>query len=85
MSVFEFDKSLLERLEESAIVLQCKGAAVPASEVRSEWSYHVELLIEPAGKCSIQYFLRPIILQCVPLQAGKRCGKFHEQFVRIWA
>lgn len=50
MSVFEFDKSLLERLDESAVVLQCKGAAVSASEVRSEWSYHVELLIEPVGK-----------------------------------
>lgn len=49
MNVFEFDKSLLDRLEESAVVLQCKGAAVPASEVRSEWSYLVELQIEPAG------------------------------------
>lgn len=50
MNVFEFDKSLLERLQESENVLHCKDAAVPASEVRSEWCYHIELQIEPAGK-----------------------------------
>lgn len=50
MNVFEFDKSLLERLQESENVLHCKDVAVPASEVRSEWCYHVELQIEPAGK-----------------------------------
>lgn len=49
MSVFEFDKSLLVRLEESTNVLQCKNGPVPASEVRNEWAYHVELQIEPAG------------------------------------
>lgn len=58
MSVFEFDKSLLLRLDESAVVLQCKGAAVPASEVRSEWAYHIELLIEPAGEKHIVYSLK---------------------------
>lgn len=49
MSVYEFEKSLLVRLEESTNVLQCKSVAVPASEVRDEWAYHVELQIEPAG------------------------------------
>lgn len=50
MSVYEFEKSLLVRLEESTNVLQCKSVAVPASEVRDEWAYHVELQIEPAGR-----------------------------------
>lgn len=50
MSVYEFEKSLLVRLEESTNVLQCRDEAVPASEVRSEWAYHVELQIEPAGR-----------------------------------
>lgn len=49
MSVFEFEKSLLTRLEESTDVLQCKNEPVPASQVRAEWAYHVELQIEPAG------------------------------------
>lgn len=50
MDVFEFEKSLLERMEESHNVLQCKGSPVPASDVREEWACHVELKIEPAGK-----------------------------------
>lgn len=50
MNVYEFEKSLLKRMEESRNVLQCKGAPVPASEVREEWACHVELIIEPAGK-----------------------------------
>lgn len=49
MSVFEFEKSLLTRLEESTDVLQCKNEPVPASQVRAEWAYHIELQIEPAG------------------------------------
>lgn len=55
MSVYEFEKSLLVRLEESTNVLQCKSVAVPASEVRDEWAYHVELQIEPAGEFSILF------------------------------
>lgn len=49
MDVYEFEKSLLERMEESINVLQCKGSPVPAAEVREEWACHVELKIEPAG------------------------------------
>lgn len=50
MNVYEFEKSLLERMEESCGVLQCKGSPVTATEVREEWACHVELKIEPAGK-----------------------------------
>lgn len=50
MNVYEFEKTLLERMEESHNVLQCKGAPVPASDVREEWACHVELKIEPAGE-----------------------------------
>lgn len=48
---FHFDKSLLTRLQECRDVLQpaSDSAAVPASRVRSEWAYFVELQIEPAG------------------------------------
>lgn len=51
MNVYEFEKSLLQRMEESCNVLQCKGSPVPASDVREEWACHVELKIEPAGEC----------------------------------
>lgn len=57
MSVYEFEKSLLVRLEESTNVLQCRDEAVPASEVRSEWAYHVELQIEPAGRFFKKFYL----------------------------
>ncbi|XP_067621875.1 protein nessun dorma [Eurosta solidaginis] len=49
MDVFEFDKCLLDRLEESMNVLSWKDEIIPASQVRSEWSYYIELQIEPAG------------------------------------
>lgn len=49
MNVFEFEKSLLTRLEESCNVLQCKDSPVSALDVRDEWACHVELKIEPAG------------------------------------
>lgn len=61
MNVFEFEKSLLERLQESENVLRCKNAPVPASEVRSEWAYHIELQIEPAGK----FKTKLNIFQCI--------------------
>lgn len=54
MNVYEFEKTLLERMEESRNVLKCKGSPVSASEVREEWACHVELKIEPAGKISMQ-------------------------------
>lgn len=49
MEVYEFDKCLLDRLEESMGVLSWKDEVIPASQVRSEWSYYIELQIEPAG------------------------------------
>lgn len=49
-NVFEFHKSRLKRLGESKNVLQYIVAAVSASEVRPEWSYHVELQIESIDK-----------------------------------
>lgn len=55
MNVFEYEKSLLERLQESETVLRCKNTPVPASEVRSEWAYHIELQIEPAGKLQMSF------------------------------
>lgn len=48
MEVFQFDKSLMERLEEAQNVLNC-NKKIPASRVVEEWSYNVELLIEPTG------------------------------------
>lgn len=63
MNVHEFEKSLLERLEESCNVLQCKGSPVPASEVRDEWACHVELLIEPAGKICNNFALKLYLIQ----------------------
>jgi len=50
MEVYEFDKSLLERLDESMVVLSWKDDAIPASQVRTEWAYYIELQIEPAGE-----------------------------------
>ncbi|XP_017476218.1 PREDICTED: SHC SH2 domain-binding protein 1 homolog B [Rhagoletis zephyria] len=49
MEVYEFDKCLLDRLEESMSVLSWKDEVIPATQVRSEWSYYIELQIEPAG------------------------------------
>lgn len=50
MEVYEFEKSLLTRLEESCNVLQCTNSQIPAAGVREEWACHVEVKIEPAGK-----------------------------------
>lgn len=50
MEVFQFDdKSMMDRLEEAQNVLAC-NKKIPASRVIDEWSYNVELLIEPIGK-----------------------------------
>lgn len=55
MNVYEFEKSLLQRLEESTNVLHLKNAPVSAAEVRGEWAYFVELQIEPAGtSCKVK-------------------------------
>ncbi|EDV99074.1 protein nessun dorma [Drosophila grimshawi] len=49
MDVYTFEKSFLERLKEAEAVLSWDGAAMPASQVCSEWKAYVELQIEPAG------------------------------------
>lgn len=49
MEIFTFDKSLQERLVEFTDILSSRGDVVPASQIKSEWSFHVELVIEPAG------------------------------------
>ncbi|KAK0095817.1 hypothetical protein PV326_007291 [Microctonus aethiopoides] len=49
MEVYTFDKSLQERLVEFTEILSSRGTIVPASQIKSEWSYHVELVIEPVG------------------------------------
>ncbi|KAH8377499.1 hypothetical protein KR093_005754 [Drosophila rubida] len=49
MDVYSFEKSFLERLKEAEAVLSWEGAAIPASQVRSEWKSYVELQIEPTG------------------------------------
>ncbi len=53
MEVFQFDKSMMDRLEEAQNVLNC-NKVIPASRVAEEWSYNVELLIEPAGGYQLQ-------------------------------
>lgn len=49
MEVYEFDKCLLDRLEESLAVLSWKDEIIAASQVKNEWCYYIELQIEPAG------------------------------------
>lgn len=49
MDVYTFEKSYLERLKEAEAVLSWDGAAMPASQVRSEWKSYVELQMEPTG------------------------------------
>ncbi|XP_017879040.1 protein nessun dorma [Ceratina calcarata] len=49
MEIYTFDKSLQERLVEFNDILSSRGEIVPASQILAEWSYHVELVIEPVG------------------------------------
>ena len=49
MEIFTFDKCLQERLVEFSGILSSREDVVPASQIRSEWAYHVELVIEPVG------------------------------------
>ncbi|XP_076291028.1 protein nessun dorma-like [Lasioglossum baleicum] len=49
MEIYTFDKSLQERLVELTEILSSRGENVPASQIKSEWSYHVELVLEPVG------------------------------------
>uniref|UniRef100_A0A0C9QWR0 Shcbp1-b_0 protein n=1 Tax=Fopius arisanus TaxID=64838 RepID=A0A0C9QWR0_9HYME len=49
MEIYTFDKSLQERLVELEEILSGRGTVVPASRIRHEWTFHVELVIEPVG------------------------------------
>lgn len=49
MEIYTFDKSLQERLVELTEILSSRGEIVPASQIQAEWSYHVDLVIEPVG------------------------------------
>nr|XP_012151125.1 PREDICTED: SHC SH2 domain-binding protein 1 homolog B [Megachile rotundata]XP_012151126.1 PREDICTED: SHC SH2 domain-binding protein 1 homolog B [Megachile rotundata] len=49
MEIYTFDKSLQERLVELTEILSSRGEIVPASQIQAEWSYHVELVLEPVG------------------------------------
>lgn len=49
MEIFTFDKSLQERLTEFTNILSDRGDVVPASQIRAEWAYHTELVLEPVG------------------------------------
>jgi len=49
METYEFEKCLLARLRESRDILCCKDEPIPASQVKSEWAYFIELQIEPTG------------------------------------
>lgn len=53
MQIYEFDKCLLERLQETMDVLSWRSPKIPASQVRKEWSYFIELQLEPAGKIEL--------------------------------
>ncbi|XP_046413011.1 protein nessun dorma [Neodiprion fabricii] len=49
MEIFAFDKSLQERLVEYSEILTAGAKVIPASQIHSEWSCYVELVIEPVG------------------------------------
>ncbi|XP_076648265.1 SHC binding and spindle associated nessun dorma [Halictus rubicundus] len=49
MEIYTFDKSLQERLVELTEILSSRDEKVPASQIKAEWSYHIELVIEPVG------------------------------------
>lgn len=50
MEVYEFEKSLLTRLQEISTVLEAReGVPIGASAVRTEWANYVEIAIEPTG------------------------------------
>lgn len=94
MNVYEFEKTLSERMEESYNVLQCKGAPVPAGDVREEWACHVELKIEPAGKCycyslfttrKIIFFLSNFVTKFIRTTYRILCVPFvHQGWQAIW-
>lgn len=49
MEIYTFDKSLQERLVEFSEILSSRHEIVSSSQIKSEWSYYIELVIEPVG------------------------------------
>ncbi|XP_055546279.1 protein nessun dorma isoform X2 [Wyeomyia smithii] len=49
MEVFEFEKSLLVRLQEAQDILGARDIPVSASGVRNEWANYMEVALEPTG------------------------------------
>lgn len=49
MDIFIYQKDKQQRLDEYLNILSGRGDVVPASQIHSEWSYHIELVIEPLG------------------------------------
>lgn len=49
MDVFEFEKSLLTRIQETSMVLGARAGPIAASAVQTEWANYVEIAIEPIG------------------------------------
>ncbi|XP_058814910.1 protein nessun dorma isoform X2 [Topomyia yanbarensis] len=49
MEVYEFEKSLLTRLQEAHDILSARGIPIVASAVRNEWANYIEIAIEPTG------------------------------------
>ena len=64
MEIYEYDKSFLDRLEESMLVLSLKEDCVPASEIKSLWKSFLELQIEPAGECFSFVYLNSVQIDC---------------------
>lgn len=49
MDVYEFEKSLLTRMQEISAVLGARDEPIGAGAVRTEWANYVEIAIEPTG------------------------------------
>lgn len=49
MDIITFDKCFQERLTEFLNILSNRETILPVSQVRAEWVYYVELVIEPVG------------------------------------
>lgn len=56
LTVFRYEKSLLSRLHECKDVLKTAERTVPASKVREQWRYFIEMQLEPAGRIELRIF-----------------------------
>jgi hypothetical protein len=65
--IITFEKSFQQRLSEYREVLGSRGP-LPVSEVRNEWYYYIESLLEPAG------------WQAVWKISRRKCEEFEIQF-----